>query len=185
MSERDDLMEHLTAMTSLAQQLRDLNEAISSQKFATVVLGSLPMSYDTFITSLNARKADDLDWQSIKGPLIEEFMKREKSDDRPHDANFLNNRNSRQRYNSNRPPPSNSNKQVNLNPNGPTCYRCGEYGHIQRNCDVIPRNTYMRENNFKPRNTGNQYGGKSYQPSNVNNHYQRNMHYNRPIGSYR
>ena len=46
MKEGTDLMEHLTYMTSLAVQLRELKEEITPQKFATVVLGSLPESYD-------------------------------------------------------------------------------------------------------------------------------------------
>ena len=36
------LMEHLTYMTSLAEQLRELKEEITPQRFATVILGSLP-----------------------------------------------------------------------------------------------------------------------------------------------
>ena len=76
MKEGADLMQHLTHMTSLAEQLREKNEEISSKKFATVVLGSLPDSYDNFLTSLNARSANDLDWENVKGLLIEEYMKR-------------------------------------------------------------------------------------------------------------
>ena len=53
-------MEHLTYMTSLAEQLRELKEEITPQKFATVVLGSLPESYDNFISSLNTTKVDEL-----------------------------------------------------------------------------------------------------------------------------
>ena len=44
-----DIMEHITYMTSLAEQLRDMKEEISDQKFATVVLQSLPESYENFI----------------------------------------------------------------------------------------------------------------------------------------
>ena len=40
----DDLMEHSTYMTSLAEQLSEMKEDISSKKFATVILGSLPRS---------------------------------------------------------------------------------------------------------------------------------------------
>ena len=76
MRESDDMKEHITLMTSLAQQLRELGEVIDSQKFATVFMGSLPPSYDTYITSLNARKAADLDWETIRGSLQEEYMKR-------------------------------------------------------------------------------------------------------------
>ena len=53
-------MEHLTYMTSLAEQLRELKEEITSQTFTTVVLGSPPESYDNFITSLNTTKVDEL-----------------------------------------------------------------------------------------------------------------------------
>ena len=63
-------------MTTLAQQLRDLNEEISPQKFATTVLGSLPESYANFITSLNAKNMDELEWESVKGALLEEETKR-------------------------------------------------------------------------------------------------------------
>lgn len=65
MKEDADLMQHLTHMTSLAEQLREMNEKISLKKFATVVLGSLPESYDNLLTSLNARNAVDLDWEKV------------------------------------------------------------------------------------------------------------------------
>ena len=77
MKEGTDLMEHLTYMTLLAEQLRKLKEEITSQTFATVVLGSLPESYDNFISSLNTTKVDELNWDQIKGLLIEEYKKRE------------------------------------------------------------------------------------------------------------
>ena len=71
MKEDDDLMEHITHMTRLAEQLRDMKEVISDQKFATVILGSLPESYETFISSLNAQKIEDLKWDNVKNLLIE------------------------------------------------------------------------------------------------------------------
>ena len=60
MEEGADLMQHITMMTSLAEQLRELEEEKSSRKFATVILGSLPESYDNFVSSLNARTANEL-----------------------------------------------------------------------------------------------------------------------------
>ena len=86
MKEDADLMQHLTHMTSLAEQLREMKEEISSKKFATVVLGSLPESYDNFLTSLNARNADDLDWENVKGLLIEEYMKRKEKIEKEESA---------------------------------------------------------------------------------------------------
>ena len=60
MKEGTDLMEHSTYITSLAEQSRELKEEITPQRFATIVLGSLPESYDNFISSLNATKMDEL-----------------------------------------------------------------------------------------------------------------------------
>jgi len=45
------------------------------RKFTTVELGSLPESYDNFLTSLNAGNAYDLHWENVKGLLIEEYVK--------------------------------------------------------------------------------------------------------------
>lgn len=87
MEEGEDLMEHLTKMTSLAEQLKEFKEEITPSKFATVVLGSLPDSYDSFISSLNARDASDLDWDSIKSLLIEEDMKRKEKSSQGRNSN--------------------------------------------------------------------------------------------------
>lgn len=75
MNEGTDILEHLTHMTTLAEQLREMNEEISDKKFATVVLGSLPESYDNFISSLNTQKIEELKWENIKALLIEEHLK--------------------------------------------------------------------------------------------------------------
>ena len=72
------MMKHLTYMTSLAEQLRQIKEDISTRKLATVVLGSLTESYDNFLTSLNVRNAEELDWDNIKGLLVEDYLKRRK-----------------------------------------------------------------------------------------------------------
>ena len=65
MKEGTDILDHVTYMTSLAEQLRELKEDIFDKKFATVVLGSLPESYDNFISSLNARTVEELKWENI------------------------------------------------------------------------------------------------------------------------
>ena len=81
------MKQHLTHMTSLAEQLRELNEEISSKKFATTVLESLPESYDTFLQ--NARKAEDLDWDNVKALLMEEHMKRKEKTVKQETKNAL------------------------------------------------------------------------------------------------
>ena len=63
-------------MTQLSEQLREMKEEVSPKKFAIIVLGSLPESYDTFLTSLNARDIDQLTWDNIKPALVEEYLKK-------------------------------------------------------------------------------------------------------------
>ena len=82
MEEGGDLMKHITEMTTLAEQLREMKEEVSSKRFAIVMLGSLPDSYDNFLTSMNARDAQQLDWESVKGVLVEEYLSRREKDDR-------------------------------------------------------------------------------------------------------
>ena len=62
-------------MTELANRLRELKEDISERKFATRILGSLPESYCVCISTLNARSADQLNWDEIKPLLIEEYTR--------------------------------------------------------------------------------------------------------------
>ena len=166
MDEKGDMMKHITEMTRIAEQLKEMKEEVSSKKFAIVMLGSLPDSYDTFLTSLNARNADDLDWTSVKSLLVEEYMKRQEKekqrlDDealfaRGHDQSFRgghdqSNRGrsrsrSRTRGHGGRGRsnsrggyhPYNSNSR----PDTRTCYNCNEPGHISPAC---PRNNLDEE----------------------------------------
>ena len=165
MKEGENLIQHLTYMTSLAEQLREMAEEISPKKFATVVLGSLPESYDNFLTSLNARKAEELDWESIKGLLIEEHLKRVEKDEKKESADnalFVERGNHfyRGRYqargggrggrsrsqnsHSNKGNPSHRNDREKYKEI--TCFKCNQEGHMVKNCPFNKKpNTSIRE----------------------------------------
>ena len=81
MKQGNGLMEHLTYMTLLAEQLRELKEEITPQRLATVILGSVPESYDNFMSSLNATKMYELNWDNVKVLFIEEYKKQEEKED--------------------------------------------------------------------------------------------------------
>ena len=87
MKEEEDLQTFITKMTSLAQDLREMNEDISSKKFATVILGCLPPSYQNFVTSFNTQSIDDLCWDNVRGLLHEEYLKRKELAER-NDSNY-------------------------------------------------------------------------------------------------
>lgn len=63
-----------------------MGEEISSKKFVTVVLGSFPGSCDNFLISLNARDAEELDWENVKGLLTEEYMKHKEKNERQQES---------------------------------------------------------------------------------------------------
>ena len=177
MVEGGSIMEHVTKMTQLAQDLREMGKDITSQEFAVVILGSLPSSYDMFVTSLNARGADDLDWESIKGALTEESTKiAEKSISNTVNEAFLSHEGDgqgnqqRDQYRSfsrqNRPNVSrgnnfrrggnfrnsdNNNRNmdgVQMNQFG-KCFSCGGTGHLAR---------YCANNNYRNNNRSHEHG---------------------------
>ena len=163
MKEGADLMQHLTHMTSLAEQLREVNEEISSKKFATVVLGSLPDSYENFFTSLNARSADDLDRENVKGWLIEEYVKRTEKDEKQGSYYALFVSRGKSSYRGSFQPRGGAGggrggrfQNFNFNAQssrddrdkhrGVKCFKCNQDGHIVKNCPYNNKqNTGKRE----------------------------------------
>ena len=168
MKEGDDLMEHITYMTALAEQLREMKEDISSKKFATVILGSLPESYDNFMTSLNARNAEEIEWEDIKGLLVEEFIKRKEKKEKHSfdDALFVKrgaafnrgrgqarggrgNNSRRGSYGGKRFSSGAVQEQQHHDDSrdakGPRCFKCNQFGHIEKNCPQNKRNAGRNE----------------------------------------
>ena len=123
------------------------------------MLGSLQESYDNFLSYLIARNADDLDWENIKGLLIEEFFKRaEKSEKQEADNALYFKRESfsstrwNGRYRGSRfwKKDTLSCHDDHGNFKGVTCFKCKLDGHMAKNCPLIKKpdnkpNTGRRE----------------------------------------
>ena len=139
MSEGTDILEHLTHITTLVEQLREMNEEISDKKFAAVVLGSLPESYDNLISSLNTQKIEELKWENIKALLIEEHLKRtEKGAKQPelsgqNEALFSKKGNM---FGKKRNQENNPRKKQKRSLSETRCFKCRKLGHIVRNCSL-------------------------------------------------
>ena len=123
----------------MAEQLRKMNKDISTKTFATVVLGSLPESYDKH-TSLNIQKIEELKWENIKALLIEEHLKRTEKGAKQPEVSGQNealsskkgNMFGKKRNQENNP----RNKSQERSLNETRCCKCGKLVHIARNCSL-------------------------------------------------
>ena len=164
MREGDDLMEHITKMTAIAERLRELKDDVSQQKFAVTVLGSLPESYDNFLTSLNARDAQNMDWDDIKPLLVEEFMKRKEKEQKKKDDEALfmyrqgpsGKGGGKGRWGDNDKGQDGGQDKKKFPPKKyppqgpPQCWKCKEWGHKQWDCTAG-----SEEGNFVDSDCGN------------------------------
>ena len=110
----------------------------------------LPESYDNFLKSLNARNFDDLDWESVKGLLIEKFLKRTERGAREVSENALfTNKKGPVNHNGSQRRGSFMKHRNNRNGEGQSsrvdnrerlkyieCFKCSRFRHMAGNCRV-------------------------------------------------
>lgn len=111
---------HLKEMKEITDKLASIGAPISEEDQVVTLLGSLPTSYSTIVTALEAR-VDDVRLDFVQQALIQEELKKkgtanEVSQNQQVDAALM----GFQKRDKPRKPP--------------VCWRCNETGHIQRFC---------------------------------------------------
>lgn len=77
MDEGGSVLEHINRMQDLFVNLKNISDAEVSESWSVaMLLSSLPRSYDTLITALEARKEDELTFAFVQQKLIAEFERR-------------------------------------------------------------------------------------------------------------
>lgn len=132
MKEGTPISNHLKYMKDLTGKLSAIGAAISEEDQVVTLLGSLPDSYDTLVTALEAR-VDDLTLEFVHQSLINEEQKRKENQHsvaKSSDAALVSQR--RQNYTHRKPI---------------TCYKCQKQGHIKSQCPENKRthSTYQHK----------------------------------------
>jgi hypothetical protein len=138
MKEGTSLNEHLKNMKEITDSLSALGVTIDEEDQMITLLGSLPESYSTLVTALEAR-TDDLDLEFVRQALINEYEKR-RSQDKPD--KILSSTGSKEKILTmqQRKPPTGPNRKppwkMTSQPSQHqmTCHRCGRNGHRTPDC---------------------------------------------------
>ena len=127
MKEGTLIEQHIKYMKELTDKLGAIKAPISEEDQVVTLLGSLPESYSTLVTALEAR-VDDLSLTSVQQALLNEEQRREKN--LPTTTNDLDAR--RQTTPDVALTAGRYGRKLSL-----TCYECGQLGHIRRNCSRL------------------------------------------------
>lgn len=116
LSEGDNMKVHINTMMELFDKLRAIgSESFTEDWKVSMILSSLPPSYDSLITALEVRPDKDLTMDMVKGKLMEEYRKKDDREALPEISAFKTTRNSRK-------------------PDGKSCYFCKKTGHLKYDC---------------------------------------------------
>lgn len=89
MPEKGNIETHLNEMTNLFLKLNDFGDNLTESGTVAIVLSSLPPSYDTLITALEARPEGDLTMSYIQTKLISEYTRRKGDSPEMNDSDSI------------------------------------------------------------------------------------------------
>lgn len=76
MPERGSMAEHLSEITLLHNRLAGIGETMTDHWLVSIILSSLPESYNALIMSLESRPEDELSLDFVRGRLLDEWRRR-------------------------------------------------------------------------------------------------------------
>lgn len=125
MKENDSIEDHLNQMIGLFQQLSDLGDDAGEEWKIGMVFASLPHSYSTLVTALEARPSEDLKWSLVYSKLIDEYQRQREIED-----NVLR---------------TNEEKVMKINLQKNHCYFCKKNSHRMADCYQFKRIQQFQE----------------------------------------
>jgi hypothetical protein len=153
MQEGEKLNDHFKSMKELTDKLAAIGSRITEEDQVVTLLGSLPVTYSTIVTALEARgDSAELTMDFVRQALLNEELKRSACADNPGsrngDAGALTashqSHGSGPRAEGCKQPGYNYKKNHHIHRKkavtqykGPQCYRCKRYGHLKRDCPSI------------------------------------------------
>ena len=107
--------EHILDMKILFEKLEALGENFAERWLVAMLLSSLPSSFDTLVTALEARKLEELNLKIVEASLMDEYQRQAGSTD------------------------SNSVLKTQDNRTVKRCHFCNKKGHLKRDCWKMKR----------------------------------------------
>lgn len=122
MKEGTSVEKHLKSMKELSDQLATLGSVITEEDQVVTLLGSLPDSFSTLVTALEARVDEGLTLKYVQQSLVNEEQKmreRSRTDVKRNDSALVGEHTKKLKH-----------KKV-------ICYGCQKPGHIRRDCPTL------------------------------------------------
>lgn len=124
LADSGNMEEHINAMLDMVDKLAALGEALKDKLIIAMLLSSLPESYNSLITILEARSEADLTLALVKGKLIEEYRRRKNQQECNEEQDDRALKVQQKRFN----------KELNKTLSQNTCFFCKKSGHQKKDC---------------------------------------------------